>query len=446
MQGGIIRETDFDVWAHLFFPGGVKNDWFLTSWGDATYRMDLGLSMDPALNLDCRARVADCPKLWPVLQAVDADKDFTLLREALAGRKRWTPDTYASTEFRDDVAANGYPLFNSSPAFHLANIRKRALPVQYWGGWMDGGTAEAALARFRSAPEVPMEVWITANNHPNSVGADPFFPNDRSPRPAIAAQQETMNAFLLRLARGERIERRIHYYVLGTKRFDESPVWPPADTTERRWWLAPGGRMLDSAPAGDDVLRHAVDFTASTGKTTRWSTQFGIDPDYRDRRAEDRKLMTFDTEPFASAMEIAGTPVLSLDIATRSSDPAIHAYLEDVSPDGTVTYLTEGAFRLVNRKPADPATLPYDQGPAPHSFRRTDALPMVPGEFARVEFALFPVAARIAAGHRLRLAIAGTDAETFHRYSQGRADEFSVRTGGDRSSSVAVPMRAARAN
>jgi predicted acyl esterase len=77
MKGGIIRETDFDVWTHLFFPGGAKNDWFLTSWGDATHRMDLGVSMDPALNLDCRARAADCPKLWPVLQAVDNDKDFT---------------------------------------------------------------------------------------------------------------------------------------------------------------------------------------------------------------------------------------------------------------------------------------------------------------------------------------------------------------------------------
>jgi hypothetical protein len=100
----------------------------------------------------------------------------------------------------------------------------------------------------------------------------------------------------------------------------------------------------------------------------------------------------------------------------------------------------------VNRKPADPATLPYDQGPAPHSFRRADALPMVPGEFARVEFALFPVAARIATGHRLRLAIAGTDAETFRRYSQGQADEFSIRTGGDQPSAVTVPMRPSRAN
>jgi putative CocE/NonD family hydrolase len=204
--------------------------------------------------------------------------------------------------------------------------------------------------------------------------------------------------------------------------------------------------MLDSTRAGVRVLRYAVDFTASTGKTTRWSTQFGIDPDYRDRRAEDRKLRTIDTEPFASAMEIVGTPVLSLDIATRTSDPAIHAYLEDAAPDGTVTYLTEGAFRPVNRKPADPATLPYDQGPAPHSFRRADARPMIPGKFEHVEFALFPIAARIAAGHRLRLAIAGTDAGTFHRYSQGQADEFSVRTGGDQPSNLTVPMRPSRAN
>jgi putative CocE/NonD family hydrolase len=446
LKGGVIRETDFDAWAHLFLPGGVKNDWFLNTWGDATYRMDVGVSEDPSEGLDCRARAADCPKLWPTLQAVDSDGDFTLLREALAGRKRWTPDTYSTTEFRDDVAKNGYPLFASSPSSHLAEIRQRALPVQYWGGWMDGGTAEAALARYRSLPDVPMDVWITANDHPNRIGADPFFPKDRQPRPAIEVQVATIKAFLDRLSRGEPIERKIHYYVLGTGRFDESPVWPPADTTERSWSLAQDGRLASTVPATAGEVHYTVDFSASSGRKTRWSTQFGIPPDYRDRRDEDRKVLTFETEPFAAAVEVVGTPVLTLQMATRTTDPAVHAYLEDVAPDGTVTYLTEGELRLIQRKIADPATLPYDQGPAPHSFRRADALPVVAGEFSTVEFALFPVAARLAAGHRLRLAVAGADADTFHRYSLGQSEEFTIRVGGTQPSGLKVPMRAARAN
>jgi hypothetical protein len=445
LKGGVIREADFDVWAHVFFPGGVKNEWFLQTWGEATRRMDLGLAPDPEQELDCRARAADCAPLFPTLQAVDGDDGFDLLRQALSGRRRWTPETYRDTEFRDDVAANRYPLFASSPAAHLAGIRKRALPVQYWGSWMDAGTAEAALARFRSAPEVPMEVWITANNHPNSVRADPFFPDDRAPRPSLEAQRAKMLDFLARVGGGARIERRIHYYVLGAGEFRSTDTWPPADARLTRFGLAPGRRLVSDAgsPADADasVERYAVDFAASSGTRTRWSTQFGTDPDYRDRRDADRRLLTFDTAPFESDMEIVGTPVVTLDLASRSRDPVVHAYLEDVAPDGTVTYLVEGALRLLHRRLADAADLPYDPGPAPHSFRRADALPMDPGEFARAEFALFPVAARIARGHRLRLALAGADADTFLRYPHGEPEEFLVRTGGTDPGGLTVPMR-----
>lgn len=441
LKGGVIRETDFDVWAHLFFPGGVRNDWFLDTWGEATYRMDLGQSVDPELGLDCRSRASDCPKLWPMLQPVDEDPDYVLLRQALGQKQRWTPQTYARTEYRDDVAANGYPLFASSPAAHIEGIRRRAAPVQYWGSWMDGGTAEAALARFRSVPHSPMEVWITANSHPNTVGADPFFPEDRAPRPAVADQIEQMTSFLARLERGEKIQRRIHYYVLGTGQFLETTQWPPVDAKQTFWAISPG-RSLDVRPpkrSSQDV--YDVDFTATTGENTRWSTQFRAPPAYRDRRHEDRKLLTYDTSPFEEDMELVGTPVLRLQIATRTSDPAIHAYLEDVSPEGVVTYLTEGIFRLANRRLADPTTLPYDPGPAPHSYLRADAQPMTPGKFERVEFAFFPVAARIAAGHRLRVAIAGTDAGIFRRYPPVGDESFTIRSGPDDPSGISVTTR-----
>jgi predicted acyl esterase len=38
---------------------------------------------------------------------------------------------------------------------------------------------------------------------------------------------------------------------------------------------------------------------------------------------------------------------------------------------------------------------------------------MVPGEVAEVSFQLWPISALIRQGHRLRLAIAGADADTF---------------------------------
>lgn len=438
LKGALPRQTDFDAYLHLFMPGGVSNDWFLTEWGGFTQRIDTGRAGRE--DFDCVANPDDCPKLFPALQPVDGDEDCRLLRQAVAGRERWAPNDYMDAPFRDDPGLNGHSLFNSSPASALAAIRMQRKPVQYWGSWVDGGTAEAALARFRSAPDVPMEVWITANSHQHDVGADPFFPDQRDPLPDVKAQFASNLTFTEKIRRGEPLSRIIHYYVMGARRFRDSDIWPPAGAKVHSFHLVPGG-TLSARPAPAGSIVHKVDFTATTGDATRWSTQFGTPPAYPDRRAEDARLLVFDSPPLEADMELAGTPTVALHASSASADPAFFAYLEDVAPGGRVTYLTEGMLRAIHRKPADPATLPYDQGPAPHSFRRADALPVVQGEMMEVRFALFPVAALLERGHRLRLAITGGDAKVFRRHSKGPDEVFTIQTGPDKPSRVEVDLR-----
>ena len=50
-----------------------------------------------------------------------------------------------------------------------------------------------------------------------------------------------------------------------------------------------------------------------------------------------------------------------------------------------------------------------------HSFKRKDALPLVPGEFAELSFELMPTSVLVWRGHRVRIAIAGADRDTFRR-------------------------------
>ena len=440
LKGAIIRQVDFDVFLHLFFPGGVANQWFLDGWGGATKAMDEGRSPDPEADLNCLERIADCAALWPLLSPVDEDADFVMLRQALAGRQRWQPDDYAVTEFHDDAGRNGFGFFDSAPAAQLDGIRREAKPAQVWGSWLDGGTAEAALARYRSAPGVPMEVWITGNDHGNAQLADPFMPAGDAPRPSIDEQHRIMAEFYASVLEGGFDRRVINYYVLGAGVFRQSSVWPPADTQEEILYFGAAGALVRELPA-PGVDTYEVDFSASTGPETRWSTQFGTPPDYPDRRREDEKLLVYDSAPFRDAAEIAGTPVVELHVASATADPVFHVYLEDVAPDGRVTYLTEGLFRAVHRAEADPAGLPYDMGPAPHSFRRADAMPVRTGERMEVRFGLFPVAARIRSGHRLRVAIAGADRAYFRRYSEGREETYRVSRGGEAASLVSLPIR-----
>ncbi|MFO1498970.1 MAG: CocE/NonD family hydrolase C-terminal non-catalytic domain-containing protein [Verrucomicrobiota bacterium] len=54
---------------------------------------------------------------------------------------------------------------------------------------------------------------------------------------------------------------------------------------------------------------------------------------YTNRAEIDRKLLTYTTPPLAETIEVTGTPVLRLHVASTATDAAFHAYLEDVAPD-----------------------------------------------------------------------------------------------------------------
>jgi predicted acyl esterase len=75
----------------------------------------------------------------------------------------------------------------------------------------------------------------------------------------------------------------------------------------------------------------------------------------------------------------SGSPVVALEVASTATDGAFLAYLEDVAPDGHVTYLDEGELRAVSRKQMDARERPYNSLGPSSSNSRADAQPLVPG-------------------------------------------------------------------
>jgi len=151
-----------------------------------------------------------------------------------------------------------------------------------------------------------------------------------------------------------------------------------------------------------------------TGDKNRWHTQTGGQVFYPDRAEEDKKLLTYTSPVLAADMEITGYPIVNLFITSTHTDGAFFVYIEDIDEKGVVTYLTEGEFRALHRKiSTDPPPcrilVPY------HSFMRKDAMPLVPGRIAELKFGLQPTSVVIRKGHRLRIAIAGADKNTFAR-------------------------------
>lgn len=449
LVGSIPRATDFDFW-ELFWPGGIPNDSMFRDWSTEVHEMDFGRSKvvpgsQPNVeekDLDGQSRIEDIVSLFPLIQPVDEDSQHTLVQEALrtreVDRRHWNADDYVNVFFRDDKAANGHSFFDACAAAYMDAVRQERKPVQYWGSWMDANTGDEAINRYRSAPEVPSVTVITANDHGGGVRADPFFPDRSDPLPAMNEQHKMRLAFADGIVAGNIPQRVIKYYVLGAGSFRETVEWPPRDVDYAHFHLDRNGTLTRGVPdSGRDA--YDVDFTATTGRNNRWY-QF-TRASYGDRRKQDLKLLTYDTPPFTEDMELAGWPVIALQMSTATSDPTVFAYLEDVAPDGTVTYITEGQLRAINRKIADRDALPYDPGPVPHSFKRNDALPVVPGEKFSLAFKLYSVAALIKKGHRVRLAIGGADADTFRRLSESAPERFEIYRGGSEMSRLTLPLR-----
>jgi hypothetical protein len=318
--------------------------------------------------------------------------------------------------------------------------------MMVWAGWLDGGGGKDALTRYKNFSN-PQIVVIGPLSHGGGFNVDPFAPKHTPPEPTLDEQLKIEADFFdqtLRPDDPKPIESSIRYYTMGEGRWHTTTTWPPqGPSKEKRLYFAAHNALTSEAPlSGNANDSYTVDFTASTGKQSIWATGYGGgDVVYPDRANEDKKLLVYDSPPLESDVEITGSPVLNLDMASTTTDGAVHAYLEDVSPKGRVTYIDEGMLRLIDRKEVDPRILPYiPLGPA-HSFLRKDAAPMIPGEPAKLSFALYPTSVLLRKGHRIRIALAGADADVFHRYPADGTPTWTVYRETRRASFIELPVR-----
>jgi putative CocE/NonD family hydrolase len=230
---------------------------------------------------------------------------------------------------------------------------------------------------------------------------------------------------------------------MGEGQWHDTKVWPPQGFGSRTRLYFDANHTLSSTPpmtvSADDV--YPVSFAASTGKNNRWSTELNLDILYPDRSGEDSKLLVYTGAPLARDVEISGSPVVALEVASTAPDGAFFAYLEDVAPDGHVTYLDEGELRAVNRKQMDAHERPYNSlGPTSSNSRR-DAQPLVPGKPVELKFCMWPASILLRRGHEIRVALAGADAAVFRRYPPGGNVTWTVYRQRALASYVELPMR-----
>jgi putative CocE/NonD family hydrolase len=436
LKAVVSRFPDYDPYADLYFPGGIPNAYMGRTWGLEVRDMDLNV----------KRQYTDGPR---GVKPVDGDEGARLLTAAIEAR-RHVPSVWEALSrvtYRDDTPDgwNGWSMDDWGIHSWRDAVERSGVPVQSWGSWMDAGTANGVLHRFMTLAN-SQRVFVGAWSHGGDRDASPYQREDADPNPPFHVQLLEDLCFLERHLRGRNTsrgpaERLLVYFTMGEEHWKTTPTWPPQGSEPQRWYFASGGVLMRDAPtAADADDRYAINFQATTGTKNRWMTNnTGDDVVYGDRRTPDRRLLTYTGAPLTQDVEITGQPVVALYVSSTHTDGAFMVNFEDVAPDGYVRYLTGGQLRAVHRQ-ISAEQPPYRVLGPYHSFKRKDGSPLVPGEVTEITFELMPVSVVVRAGHRLRVAIAGADADTFRRIPDGGVPIIAVYHDATHPSHIALPI------
>jgi predicted acyl esterase len=388
LRAVLAREIEWDLVDELLAPGGVRNVSFPQQWSRAVVDLDRG----------------EVPEFWGASawmirgpRPLDSDPDGVDLARVLAARA--TPTVAA------DVAGirgpgdpwggeGGPPASTVGPSGAEEALASSEAAIGVWGSWWDGATADAVLRADAALRVVDARIggWTHEGNH----SASPLGrKGDRDARVDLAEVVEFFDTWLT--SDGGRPVRA--HWVAGAERWERGEEWP---TTSLRTWHLRGDGALG---APDPGLRRTldVDFAATVGDETRWTTGMLTNVESPDR-AEAPGLLSF-AAPGAGPLRVFGAGNLRCDVSLAAPEAAMHVYLEVIEPSGRVRLLTEGLQRVTS-------------GP--------------------VEVPLRAVAADLPGDHGLRLSFAGADAGTFERVPAQGPQRITVQGAG---CALTLPVR-----
>jgi putative CocE/NonD family hydrolase len=413
----VPRFPDFDPYADLYFPGGIFHVAFGKGWGESVKAMDLN------------TKTGSPPR---GVKPVDEDVDGALVAAAVEAR-RDAPGVYEGLSritFRDDrPEVWGVSMLDWSIHTHVDDVERSGVPIYSWAGWLDAGTASGVIHRFATLSN-PQKAIIGPWSHGGGHHASPFRPPDFETVPSRGEQLDESLCYFDRYLKdvdNGTAERELIYYTMGEETWKSTTSWPPAGASRRSMFFA-ADNALATEPPQDESGRdeYTVDFDATTGTTNRWYTQRGAnDVVYPDRAAADARLLTYTSEPLGDDLEVTGTPIVRMHVRSTEADNAFFVYLEDVDPTGRVLYLTEGHLRGLHRKVSQEPP-PYRVFGPYHSYLSADASPMTPGEVVSIEIGMIPTSVLFRKGHRIRLALAGADKDTFTRIPENGMPTWTI--------------------
>ncbi|MCA9624400.1 MAG: CocE/NonD family hydrolase, partial [Myxococcales bacterium] len=463
----------FDVYTDVAFPGGIHLAWFTEAWSAFNRALDEG-ALDRAFAMMLQVQVrallaqpyADHPAIRAILGLAESPRavpfylalvrqlargvrpvegDRALLRAAIeAHRDNFDVHHGAlAVQCRDDAGISDvYPdatIDSFSPHAHAEALRQSGTPIYGLSGWLDAAYQNGAIKRFRAVDTAGSRLTIGPWDHGGLGHVSPYSAVKRA---AFDQDAELIRFFDHHLRDRHVDDPPVRYFTMGEEAWKSADVWPPPGTQEQVWYLGPERCLQPTAPlrAGADDYR--VDRDLGTGRSSRWDTLLGLLPPVRHtgRESLGKRMLVYRSRPLAAPLEVTGHPVAHLDVTVDRPAAHVFVYLEEETASGEVHYITEGQLdgehRAIDGVPPYPMVGPH------HSFRRADRRPVVEGAPMALAIELLPISYRLAAGSRLRLAIAGADADHFAPLTV--APTFHLRWGGASTSHLVLPVQPSR--
>ena len=428
----------WDTWGDMFYPGGLAFIGMTGGYG----------RMIEALDLDQRAVLQEFPYFAGAHFAgpapVDADADRSMVAAAIADHAANFDTTafVAQLQTRDAAFAHDrdFRATTVAPRTYLSGI-PAVLPHYGVSGWMDGAAyTNGAAGRFRALPGPGKRLLLGPWDHGARTNVSPARSDAR---PAFEMHAEILRFFDQHVAgrdTGLSAERPVHYFTMIEEAWKAADTWPPP-SQPRTFWLGADAALAEAAPAAAASTSYRTDHGIGTGRNTRYERIAGqpVETYYGDWHGRDAAMAIWTSAPLDAATEVTGHAAASIWLASEAKDAAVILYLEDVAPDGTTRYVTEGMLRAIFRRTAaPPADYPHF-GPW-HACGEADIEPLVPGEPALLEIQLMPTSWLFRQGHRIRLALAAADRDHLGRVPFGLSPLLKIFHGGTHASALNLPV------
>ncbi|MGI9518656.1 MAG: CocE/NonD family hydrolase, partial [Pirellulaceae bacterium] len=197
---------------------------------------------------------------------------------------------------------------------------------------------------------------------------------------------------------------------------------------------------LDKPQAsGESSDQYAIDLETTSGSASRWDNAVGAGVmNYGDRSDNDKRCLTYTTEPLPADVNVTGHPVATLFVESTASDGDFYVLLEEVDEDGKSHYVTEGVLRASHRVTSDAPWnnlgLPYQR-----SFEQ-DKQGLESGVVTKLEMDLHPVSNIFNEGHRLRIAIMCADKDNTEAPPVSPDTTITLHRSDEHPSSIVLPV------